>query len=181
MFSGKSEELIRRLQRAQVADRELDAFKHALDDRYSPDHIVSHSQWRWASRKARTGGELLALVKAESAVVGIDEGHFFDATLPEAVETLARRGARVVVAGLDMDYLGRPFGPMPQLLAMADSVTKLQAVCKRCGDSACFTQRTVDSEERVLVGATEAYEPRCRACFVPGVDIRKISSVPHNL
>jgi len=170
MFSGKSEELIRRLRRAEIARLEIDVFKHAMDNRYSADNIVSHSQWRWAAQNVRTAGEVLALVGPDTTVVGIDEGHFFDASLPEVAETLARRGVRTIIAGLDMDYLGRPFGPLPQLLAIADSVTKMHAVCLRCGQPAFFSQRIVESDERVLIGAADAYEPRCRACFVPGVD-----------
>ena len=131
MFSGKSEELIRRLRRAQIARQKVQIFKPLIDNRYADDHIVSHSDMRIASQKSRKSRELLQLVDEDTEVVGIDEGQFFDAELPAACNTLADRGKRVIVAGLDQDYLGRPFEPMPQLLAIAEYITKTLAICVR--------------------------------------------------
>jgi thymidine kinase len=167
MFSGKSEELIRRLRRAQIARQKVQIFKPILDDRFSGDHIVSHSDMRIASRAVQSPEELVRLVDDETEVVGIDEGQFFDQHLPAACNTLADKGKRVIVAGLDQDYLGRPFEPMPQLLAIAEYITKTLAICVVCGDPANHTQRLVASSDRVLVGATGLYEARCRHCFDP--------------
>jgi thymidine kinase len=167
MFSGKSEELIRRLRRAQIARQRVQTFKPLVDDRYGQDHIVSHSDMRLASETVRDAAELLARVHPETEVVGIDEGQFFDLQLPTACNTLASGGKRVVVAGLDQDYLGRPFEPMPQLLAIAEYITKTLAICVVCGGPANHTQRLVVSTDRVLVGATGLYEARCRHCFDP--------------
>ena len=167
MFSGKSEELIRRLRRAQIARQHVQIFKPLLDHRYSEDHIVSHSDMRMASENVRTAGELIESVKADTDVVGIDEGQFFDLTLPTVCARLAGGGKRVIVAGLDQDYLGRPFEPMPHLLAIAEYITKTLAICVVCGDPANHTQRLVPSSSRVLVGAAGLYEARCRRCFDP--------------
>jgi thymidine kinase len=167
MFSGKSEELIRRLRRAQIAKQKVQIFKPLVDDRFSDDQIVSHSDMRIASRCVRTSGELVTCVDDDTDVVGIDEGQFFDSNLPAAVNTLANRGKRVIVAGLDQDYLGRPFEPMPHLLAIAEYITKTLAICVVCGEPANHTQRLVASSDRVLVGATGMYEARCRHCFDP--------------
>ena len=167
MFSGKSEELIRRLRRAQIAKRKVQIFKPKLDSRYSDDHIISHSDMRIASVNLSSSRDLLAQVLADTEVVGIDEAQFFDANLPAACNALADRGKRVIVAGLDQDYLGRPFEPMPQLLAIAEYITKTLAICVVCGDPANHTQRLVASSDRVLVGATGLYEARCRHCFDP--------------
>ena len=167
MFSGKSEELIRRLRRAQIAKQKVQIFKPLLDDRFSEDQIVSHSDMRIASQCVKSSAELLTQVDADTEVVGIDEGQFFDANLPAACNTLANRGKRVIVAGLDQDYLGRPFEPMPQLLAIAEYITKTRAICVVCGDPANHTQRLVPSSDRVLVGAGGMYEARCRHCFDP--------------
>jgi thymidine kinase len=167
MFSGKSEELIRRLRRAQIAKQKVQIFKPVIDDRYSDDHIVSHSEMRIPSENVKSSDELLARVHDDTEVVGIDEGQFFDAHLPAACNTLADRGKRVIVAGLDQDYLGRPFEPMPQLLAIAEYITKTLAICVVCGDPANHTQRLVASKDRVLVGASGMYEARCRHCFDP--------------
>ncbi|HJZ73351.1 MAG TPA: thymidine kinase [Vicinamibacterales bacterium] len=167
MFSGKSEELIRRLWRAQIAKQKVQIFKPLLDDRYSDDCIVSHSEMRMASQCVRSSDELVRGVDDDTEVVGIDEGQFFDANLPAACSTLADRGRRVIVAGLDQDYLGRPFEPMPQLLAIAEYITKTLAICVVCGDPATHTQRLVPSSDRVLVGADGLYEARCRHCFDP--------------
>jgi thymidine kinase len=169
MFSGKSEELIRRLRRAQIARQNVQIFKPLIDDRYSEGHIVSHSEMRIASENVRNSDELLQRVHDDTDVVGIDEGQFFDTSLPAACNTLADRGKRVIVAGLDQDYLGRPFEPMPQLLAIAEYITKTLAICVVCGDPANHTQRLVASSDRVLVGATGLYEARCRHCFDPAL------------
>ena len=167
MFSGKSEELIRRLRRAQIARQKVQIFKPLIDNRYSEDHIVSHSDMRIASQNVRNSDELVKLVADESEVVGIDEGQFFDPNLPAACNTLADRGKRVIVAGLDQDYLGKPFEPMPQLLAIAEYITKTRAICMVCGNPANHTQRLIHSADRVLLGAQNIYEARCRQCFDP--------------
>jgi len=167
MFSGKSEELIRRLRRAQIAKQKVQIFKPAVDNRFEESHITSHSAMRIPSDNVKTSRELLELVEADTEVVGIDEGQFFDAELPAVCNTLADRGKRVIVAGLDQDYLGKPFEPMPQLLAIAEYITKTLAICMVCGGPANHTQRLVSSRERVLVGAGDSYEARCRHCFDP--------------
>ena len=169
MFSGKSEELIRRLRRAQIAKQKVQIFKPTIDDRYSQDHIVSHSDMKIQSEPVRTSAELLSRVSPDAEVVGIDEGQFFDSDLPAACIKLANAGKRVIVAGLDQDYLGKPFEPMPQLLAIAEYITKTLAICMVCGGPANHTQRLVSSQERVLVGATGTYEARCRHCFDPSL------------
>jgi len=167
MFSGKSEELIRRLRRAQIAKQKVQIFKPLLDNRFDEDHIVSHSEMRIRSENVRSSKELVTRVHDDTEVVGIDEGQFFDSDLPAACNALANKGKRVIVAGLDQDYLGRPFEPMPQLLAVAEYITKTLAICVVCGDPANHTQRLVASSDRVLVGATGLYEARCRHCFDP--------------
>lgn len=169
MFSGKSEELIRRLRRAQIAKQKVQIFKPRIDNRYGEDHITSHSLMRIESMTVSSAGELLAKVLADTEVVGIDEGQFFDAELPAVCNALADQGKRVIVAGLDQDYLGRPFEPMPQLLAIAEYITKTLAICVVCGSPANHTQRLVASSERVLVGAQGTYEARCRFCFDPAL------------
>ena len=167
MFSGKSEELIRRLRRAQIARQRVQIFKPIIDTRFSDDHIVSHSDMRIQSEAVATSRLLLDRVGKDAEVVGIDEGQFFDLELPMVCNTLADRGVRVIVAGLDQDYLGKPFEPMPQLLAIAEYITKTHAICMVCGNPASHTQRLVASGDRVLVGASGLYEARCRACFDP--------------
>jgi thymidine kinase len=167
MFSGKSEELIRRLRRVQIARQRVQVFKPIVDDRFSDAHIVSHSDMRIPSENVRSSDQLVTRVADDTEVVGIDEGQFFDLNLPAACNTLADRGKRVIVAGLDQDYLGRPFEPMPQLLAIAEYITKTLAICVVCGDPANHTQRLVASSDRVLVGAGGLYEARCRHCFDP--------------
>ena len=169
MFSGKSEELIRRLRRAQIARQKVQIFKPLLDDRFSGDQIVSHSDMRIASRAVQSSDELVRLVDDDTEVVGIDEGQFFDAELPAVCCTLADQGRRVLVAGLDQDYLGKPFEPIPQLLAIAEYITKTLAICMVCGAPANHTQRLIASSERVLVGAQGTYEARCRRCFDPSL------------
>ena len=167
MFSGKSEELIRRLRRAQIAKRKVQIFKPRLDNRYGDDHITSHSAMKIEAESVGTSRELLDRVNPDTEVIGIDEGQFFDPELPAVCTTLADQGKRVIVAGLDQDYLGKPFEPMPQLLAIAEYITKTLAICMVCGAPANHTQRLVASKERVLVGAQGMYEARCRQCFDP--------------
>jgi len=167
MFSGKSEELIRRLRRAQIARQKVQIFKPAIDNRFSEDQIVSHSEMKIPSVNVSSSRELKAKVLRETEVVGIDEGQFFDAELPVVCNELADGGMRVVIAGLDTDYLGKPFEPMPQLLAIAEYITKTLAICMVCGGPANHTQRLVRSSDRVLVGASGTYEARCRHCFDP--------------
>jgi thymidine kinase len=169
MFSGKSEELIRRLRRAQIARLKVQIFKPTFDSRYGTDQIVSHSEMRIESVMVPSSQALLDLVESDTQVVGIDEGQFFDAELPSVCNLLANRGKRVVVAGLDQDYLGRPFEPMPQLLAIAEYITKTLAICMVCGAPANHTQRLVASTDRFLLGAQGTYEARCRRCFDPGL------------
>jgi thymidine kinase len=167
MFSGKSEELIRRLRRAQIARRKVQIFKPAIDSRYSEEHIVSHSEMRIESQLVCSASEILEGVAPDAEVIGIDEGQFFDQDLVRVANQLACQGKRVIIAGLDMDYLGRPFEPMPLLLAIAEDITKTRAICMQCGSPATYTQRLIASRERVVVGAADAYEARCRACFDP--------------
>jgi thymidine kinase len=170
MFSGKSEELIRRLRRAQIAKQRVQIFKARLDSRFSDDHIVSHSEMKIKSLLVNRAAEILELLDSRTMVVGIDEGQFFDLELVAVVNKLADMGKRVIVAGLDQDYRGRPFDPMPQLLAIAEYITKTLAICVLCGAPANRTQRTVESSDRVLVGATDSYEARCRLCFEAPID-----------
>ncbi len=170
MFSGKSEELIRRLNRARIARQKVQVFKPKIDARYSIEHIASHSGQKHNSQPVESAVELLQAVKDDTQVIGIDEGQFFDMELIDAVNELARSGRRVIIAGLDQDYTGRPFEPMPQLLSVAEFITKTHAICVKCGGTANYSQRTVDSDERVEVGAADKYEARCRRCFVPHSD-----------
>ena len=170
MFSGKSEELIRRLRRARIARQKVQVFKPRIDVRFSHDHIVSHSEMRHESMTVESAQELLASIESGTQVVGIDEGQFFDNELVDVVNELARRGLRVIIAGLDQDYTGKPWEPMPQLLAIAEYITKTHAICVRCGQPANYSQRTFESEERVAIGAANKYEARCRRCFVPHAD-----------
>ncbi len=167
MFSGKSEELIRRLRRAQIARQRVQIFKPRIDARYSDAHIVSHSDQKIASESVANASEILDRIDTRTEVVGIDEAQFFDRDLVEVCNKLADLGKRVIVAGLDQDYTGRPFEPMPQLLAVAEYITKTLAICVRCGNPANHTQRLIDRTERVVVGAADMYEARCRRCFEP--------------
>jgi thymidine kinase len=167
MFSGKSEELIRRLRRAQIARQKVQIFKPKFDTRFGEEEIVSHSEMRIPSKTVGSSPELLQMVDDDTEVVGIDEGQFFDAELPAVCNTLASRGKRIIVAGLDQDYLGKPFEPMPQLLAIAEYITKTLAICMVCGNPANHTQRLVVSSDRLLLGAQGTYEARCRRCFDP--------------
>lgn len=170
MFSGKSEELIRRLRRARIARQKVQVFKPEIDKRFSNDHIVSHSEIRHESANVRTAEDIRANTQPETEVVGIDEGQFFNNELVAVANELAERGVRVIIAGLDQDYTGKPWEPMPQLLAIAEYITKTHAICVRCGQPANYSQRIFESEERVAVGAAGMYEARCRQCFVPHAD-----------
>ena len=170
MFSGKSEELIRRLRRAKIARQKVQVFKPRIDARFSDQHIVSHSEMRHESANVHTAADIRSLVEDDTEVVGIDEGQFFDNELVTVANELARRGMRVIIAGLDQDYTGKPWEPMPQLLAIAEYITKTHAICMKCGQPANYSQRTFESEERVAVGAAGMYEARCRQCFVPHAD-----------
>ncbi len=170
MFSGKSEELIRRLNRAKIARQKVQVFKPKIDDRYSIEEIASHSGMTHISKPVMTAKELLAQIDDDTEVVGIDEGQFFDMEVVEAVNDLANGGKRVIIAGLDQDYMGKPFEPMPQLLSIAEFITKTHAICVKCGNTANYSQRTFESAERVEVGASGKYEARCRKCFIPHSD-----------
>lgn len=168
MFSGKSEELIRRLRRAIIARQRVQVFKPALDNRYSATEVVSHSRWRLEAERVSKAEEILDRLDPRTEVVGIDEAQFFDEALVRVCNHLANLGKRVIVAGLDMDFRGKPFGPMPELLAIAEEVEKMHAICARCGAPASYTQRLTAEQEQVLVGAADTYEARCRHCFEPG-------------
>jgi thymidine kinase len=166
MFSGKTEELIRRIRRAQIARQPVAIFKPRIDNRYSSDHIVSHSELKLLSTVVERSSDILDLSK-DAQVIGVDEGQFFDMGLIEVAESLANQGKRVIIAGLDQDFKGKPFEPMPQLLAIAEYITKTLAICVVCGNPADRTQRKTTDNQRVLVGATDSYEARCRRCFQP--------------
>lgn len=171
MFSGKTEELVRRLKRAQIARQKIQVFKPVIDNRYSADHVQSHDANRILSRPVDNAQDILKYVDDNTRVVGIDEAQFFDESVVDVAQKLAYRGIRVIVAGLDMDFRGQPFGPMPRLLAVAEEVTKLSAVCVICGNPATRSQRTVGptgaDAPKVAVGAKEMYEARCRFCHEP--------------
>ena len=168
MFSGKSEELIRRIRRSLIARKRVQVFKPSIDDRYSADEIVSHSDLRIPSQGVTSAGQILEVFDVRTDVVGIDEATMLGGELEEVAVRLANMGKQVIVAGLDTDYLGRPFEPIPALLALAEEITKTLAICVQCGGPAKFTQRLVDSSERIVVGAAGMYEARCRRCFEAG-------------
>ena len=169
MFSGKSEELIRRLRRAEFARQRVQIFKPSIDQRYAANEIVSHSGLGIASDNVSSASEIMDKVQPRTEVIGIDEAQFLGEEVVDVCTKLANLGKRVIVAGLDTDYLGRPFEPMPRLLAIAEEITKLLAICVRCGNPAVHTQRLVESEELVVVGASGIYEARCRRCFEPNI------------
>lgn len=169
MFSGKTEELIRRLRRAVIARKRVEVFKPAIDNRYSDDEIVSHGDLRMESQVVSDAREITDRLDWRSEVVGIDEANFMGPNLVEIVQRLADGGKQVIVSGLDTDYLGRPFAPIPELLALAESITKTLAICMRCGNPAKHTQRLRGSEDLIVVGAADMYEARCRRCFEPGI------------
>ena len=165
MFSGKSEELIRRLRRAEIARQRVQIFKPAIDDRYAANEIVSHSGLGIPSDNIHKASEIMEKVQLRTEVIGIDEAQFLGEEVVDVCTQLANLGKRVIVAGLDTDYRGRPFEPMPRLLAIAEEITKLLAICVRCGNPAVHTQRLVESDELIVVGAVGMYEARCRRCF----------------
>lgn len=167
MFSGKSEELIRRLTRYKIARRPVQAFKPQIDTRYAQTQMVSHSALALDAEPIVNSDHLLRSVDERTLVVGIDEGQFLDDDLVKVCEHLASVGKQIIIAGLDLDYLGRPFGPIPTLMTRAEYVTKALAVCHRCGGPGMFTQRVIESDDLVVLGATDAYEARCRECYNP--------------
>ena len=164
MFSGKTEELIRRLKRAKFARQKVEIFKPALDTRYSEVEVVSHDSNHIISTPIESSASML-LLASDCDVVGIDEAQFFDSELVEVCNELARRGTRVIIAGLDMDFKCQPFGPMPALMAVADEVTKVHAICVKCGNLAYVSHRLVDGDKQVLLGEKMEYEPLCRECY----------------
>lgn len=168
MFSGKTEELIRRLKRSQFAKQKIEIYKPNIDTRYDDVKVVSHQGNEITSTPVPSSANILLLAN-DADVVGIDEAQFFDDGLPDVCEQLANKGIRVIIAGLDMDFLGRPFGPMPALLAKAEYITKVHAICVRCGALANHSYRLVESDTKVLLGEKESYEPRCRECFNKGM------------
>jgi len=166
MFSGKTEELMRRIRRAQIAKMDTIIFKPKIDDRYSPEHIVSHNHVKLNSKIVETSDEILTQSQ-KAEVVAIDEAQFFDDDIVEICKILAKQKKRVIVAGLDTDYRGEPFGPMPLLMCEADYLNKLRAICVKCGNPATYTQRTSKDSQRVVIGETDIYEARCRNCYEP--------------
>ncbi len=181
MFSGKSEELIRRLRRAEFARQRVQIFKPVIDQRYAANGIVSHSGLEIGSDLVKEAVEILVKVEPRTEVIGIDEGQFLGEGLVEVCTKLADMGKRVIVTGLDTDFMGRPFEPMPRLLAVAEEITKLLAICVRCGNPAVHTQRLVASEELIVVGAGGMYEARCRRCFEPNLATQKIEDDKKNV
>src|ERR1700694_1180523 len=169
MFSGKSEELIRRLRRAGIARKRGQGFKPVIDTRYSATEIVSHGDQRMKSEVVASAGEILKKLDWRTQVVGIDEPNFLGGDLIDVANQLADSGKQVIISGLDTDYMGRPFPPIPDLLALAESITKTLAICMRCGNPAKHTQRLVESDDLIVVGAADMYEARCRRCFEPGI------------
>lgn len=174
MFSGKSEELIRRLRRAFIARKRVQVFKPAIDNRYSDTEIVTHASVRMRSEPVNSASEILAKLDWRTQVIGVDESNFFGPDLVAVANQLADGGKQVIIAGLDTDFMGRPFIPMPELLAVAESITKTLAVCMRCGAPAKHTQRLTGSDELIMVGADGSYEARCRRCFEPGVPKQEV-------
>lgn len=167
MFSGKTEELIRRLNRAKIANMKTGIFKPGIDVRYDALHIVSHDDHSMEAVPVNHSHKII-LLAGEAAVIGIDEAQFFDEELPQVCMKLACRGVRVIVAGLDTDFLGKPFGPMPHLLAQAEYITKLHAICTRCGNVANYSYRKIPNSDRIMLGEKDVYEPRCRKCYYAG-------------
>jgi thymidine kinase len=170
MFSGKTEELIRRMKRAQIANLKTEIFKPVVDNRYDETSVVSHDENAIVSVPVHHAENILMLAQGVD-VVGIDEAQFFDNEIVSVCEKLAIAGTRVIVAGLDMDYLGNPFGPIPQLLAVADYITKLHAICVRCGNIASMSYRKTKQQGQVVIGEIDIYEPRCRVCYLKGDNI----------
>jgi thymidine kinase len=177
MFSGKTEELIRRLRLCQIGRQRVEIFKPATDNRYATEQIASHNDQRFECMPVSDASQVLERIDDHTRVVGIDEAQFFDEAIVAVCQKLANRGLRVIVAGLDQDYQGQPFGPMPKLLAIAESILKLKAVCMVCGGLATRSQRLTGEHSQVLVGATDHYEARCRACFDPQLGMSKTEEV----
>lgn len=166
MFSGKTEELLRRIKRARIAKLQIILVKPDIDTRYDDTRVVSHNQQAGDAVPVRSARDILTLIDHRTEVVGIDEAQFFDEELASVCDEMANRGIRVIAAGLDMDFAGRPFGAIPHLLAIADQVSKLHAICTKCGDDACRSKRLTDQKDVVALGANDTYEARCRRCFV---------------
>ena len=176
MFSGKTEELIRVIRRAELARQEVQVFKPQIDTRYSLDHVASHNHAKIPSTSLTNAAEIYVHLRPTTQVIGIDEAQFFDSEIVDVVTELANRGLRVIIAGLDVDWKGEPFHPMPELMAIAETVLKLRAVCVVCGNTASRTQRLVENRESILIGNQNVYEARCRQCFVgdaihPGIEV----------
>jgi thymidine kinase len=169
MFSGKSEELMRRLRRAMIARKRVQVFKPVIDNRYSHNEIVSHGDIRMRSEVCDRASDILKLLDWRTQVIGIDEANFLGMELIDVAGQLADSGKQVILAGLDTDFMGRPFSPIPELLAHAESITKTLAICVRCGNPGKHTQRLVESDDLIVVGASGMYEARCRRCFEPGI------------
>ncbi len=172
MFSGKTEELIRRIKRANIAQQQTVIFKPSIDTRYAEEDVVSHDRRAVESIPVNSSEQIL-LMYGDATVIGIDEAQFFDDELPRVCNQLANRGIRVIVAGLDMDFQGNPFGPIPALLAIAEYVTKVHAICMRCGKLAQFSHRTVSNDKIVMLGETDTYEPLCRECYIAATQEHK--------
>lgn len=170
MFSGKTEELIRRLKRAKIANKKVEIFKPGIDTRYDDVDVVSHNANSIRSTPITHSENILLLAEGVD-VVGIDEAQFLDAELPRVCEQLAQKGVRVIIAGLDMDFEGKPFGPIPHLLSIADYITKVHAICVKCGDIAHFSYRTSQDKSKILLGEMDSYQPRCRTCFYKGEEV----------
>ena len=175
MFSGKTEELIRRLKRATIANKKVEIFKPEIDVRYDENEVVSHDKNSIMSTPVSHSENILLLADGVE-VVGIDEAQFFDMELISVCEKLANKGTRVIIAGLDMDFKGKPFGPMPHLLAIADYITKVHAICVPCGDIAMYSFRKVSNDKTVMLGELESYEPRCRKCYEDGMKQQKLEA-----
>ena len=175
MFSGKTEELIRRLKRAKIAKLKVEIFKPGVDTRYSEEDVVSHNATALHSIPVQSASEILFYAN-DVDVIGIDEAQFLDDELPNVCEQLADQGVRVIIAGLDMDFMGKPFGPMPKLMAIAEDVTKVHAICVRCGSQAQFSHRTIAGDKLVVLGETESYEPLCRACYLKAKEEKSLAT-----
>ena len=172
MFSGKTEELIRRMKRAQFANQKVEIYKPCIDVRYSEDQVVSHDSHSIPSTPIDSPASML-LLSSDVEVVGIDEAQFFDETLVEVVQTLANRGIRVIIAGLDTDFLGKPFGPMPSLMAVAEDIQKVHAICVKCGSPANHSHRLSANDQLVVLGEKDVYEPLCRHCYNAAIQAEK--------
>ncbi len=166
MFSGKTEELIRRLKRARIARQKVEIFKPAVDVRYDVENVVSHDSTTIPSTPVESSSQILLMVNNDVDVIGIDEAQFFDSELSSVCGQLANSGIRVIVAGLDMDFMGKPFGPIPSIMAAAEYVTKVHAICIRCGNLAQYSHRTIAGDKLVVLGEKDSYEPLCRRCFI---------------